>query len=841
MNYRTLVCAPKNIAVAELALRFLNLHKDACESDLGKNRSACSLGDFLLFGNMNRMELCDDLRKIYVDYRVDSLVECFAPLTGWKKHFNNMVDFLEDCVSQHRLLLENEIITEVHVTEKIGNNSEVDMSLPKFAKDRFRALTVPLKRSIGILCTHLPKRLILPDNFEKMVTICGLLESFEVLLSQSQVDDKKFEELFARQENYSKEAQGSGAFNYNSAKLHKMRIESVQVLRSVCQSLGDHLPSSTNRSILTEFCLKNSSLIFSTVSDSYNLHEVDLAPLDLLVIDEAAQLKECESVIPMQLEAIRHAVLIGDECQPQAWVKSRVSDEAGFGRSLFERLGLFGHSEDLLNMQYRMHPEISSFLNRKFYKGQIIDAPSVLCEKFQQNYLPGPMFGPYSFINISNGREEPDEAGHGVKNMVEVAVVVAVVRNLYKAWEASKHSLTIGIISPYAAQIAAIENKVGQKYEKLKDFIVKVIAADDFYGGEEDVIIISTVGFSPSGGSDGFLSNPQRMDVALTRARDLVVPITWGIDDETVRYKNTNNAELVDSSSDKVSDGRCYIENSKVRDSLLLMKFYSLSAGLVYHLLSGSDGKEFDLPFEVTDKELEIILFPRSTFILGRSGTGKTTVLTMKLFQKEQQHHISSKGFVESMGDVSLSALTGNMCRVVGNETKGTGLRQLFVTVSPKLCSPFKSQISKLKSFISSGRAADPNSSELPNVDDGVPYRDIPDSFRDVPAESFPLIITFQDFLMMLDGSTGNSYFDRFSDIRELSQSKIATSRSFALCALRRMKEVNFERFNSSYCPHFNCQTTKKRVHSHSFHISSLNVCVGHRVICRESSTTTTK
>ncbi|MCL7052047.1 hypothetical protein MKW94_012983 [Papaver nudicaule] len=164
-----------------------------------------------------------------------------------------------------------------------------------------------------------------------------------------------------------------------------MRIESVQVLRSVGQSLSDRLPRSTNRSILIKFCLKNSSLIFSAVSNSYNLHEVDLEPLDLLVIDEAAQLKECESVIPMQLEAIRHAVLIGDECQPQAWVKSRVSDEAGFGRSLFERLGLFGHSEDLLNMQYRMHPEISSFPNRKFYKDQIIDAPSVLCKKFQKS------------------------------------------------------------------------------------------------------------------------------------------------------------------------------------------------------------------------------------------------------------------------------------------------------------------------------------------------------------------------------------------------------------------------------------------------------------------------
>ncbi|KAI3936637.1 hypothetical protein MKW92_038983 [Papaver armeniacum] len=82
-----------------------------------------------------------------------------------------------------------------------------------------------------------------------------------------------------------------------------------------------------------------------------------------------------------------------------------------------------------------MHPEISSFPNCNFYKEQIIDAPRVLCENYQKNYLAGPMFGPYSFVNISNGREEPDEAGQSIKNMVEVAVVMAIVRKLYKEYK----------------------------------------------------------------------------------------------------------------------------------------------------------------------------------------------------------------------------------------------------------------------------------------------------------------------------------------------------------------------------------------------------------------------
>lgn len=66
----------------------------------------------------------------------------------------------------------------------------------------------------------------------------------------------------------------------------------------------------------------------------------------------------------------------------------------------------------------------------------------------------------------------------------------------------------------------AIKEKLGNKYsaDPNSDFSVNVSSVDGFQGSEEDVIIISTVR-SNGNGSIGFLSNLQRTNVGLTRAR----------------------------------------------------------------------------------------------------------------------------------------------------------------------------------------------------------------------------------------------------------------------------------------------------------------------------------
>lgn len=83
----------------------------------------------------------------------------------------------------------------------------------------------------------------------------------------------------------------------------------------------------------------------------------------------------------------------------------------------------------------------------------------------------------------------------------------------------TKKKVSVGVISPYKTQVYAIQEKV-KGYSKYSDsgFSVSVRTVDGFQGGEEDVIIISTVR-SNDNGSIGFLSDLKRANVALTRAR----------------------------------------------------------------------------------------------------------------------------------------------------------------------------------------------------------------------------------------------------------------------------------------------------------------------------------
>ncbi|KAL0539633.1 hypothetical protein IC582_023849 [Cucumis melo] len=519
---RTLACAPTNVAITNLASQVVNLLK---HDSLSKNDVFCPLGELLLFGNKDRLKFDshDQLKDIYLDRRVEKLFKCLG---------------------QHGL--------KFQITSMIGIFQENKLSK---MKRMFKLNASFLLDCVHIFTTHIPKQVIMEHNWKKLEILVGFICDIGTLLSKDNYDDDDDDDKMGE-------------------ALIDLKCHCLLVLRTLLVSLDEiEVPSKLSKNSIEKFCFQKASLIFSTASNSFKLNSVKKNSLNLVVVDEAAQLKECESLIPLQLQHINHALLVGDEFQLPATIKSKVCEGAKFGRSLYERLSLMGYSKHLLDTQYRMHPFVSYFPNSKFYGNKIMDASIVMNKGYEKNYLPSPLFGPYSFINVCGGQEESNGDGQSKKNTVEVIVVTQIVQMLYKAWCKNKNDISIGVISPYNAQVSSIQEKLGRKYEKNNNegFRVKVKSIDGFQGGEEDVIIISTVR-SNSGHNIGFLSNKQRTNVALTRARFCL----WIVGDaKTLGKSNSEWRDVINDAKTR----QCFFnveENKELANEMRMIKTWQI-------------------------------------------------------------------------------------------------------------------------------------------------------------------------------------------------------------------------------------------------------------------------
>ncbi|XP_035673963.1 uncharacterized protein LOC118414200 [Branchiostoma floridae] len=226
-----------------------------------------------------------------------------------------------------------------------------------------------------------------------------------------------------------------------------------------------------------------------------------------VLVDEAAQATE-----PAVLCALSHGCqqvcLIGDDQQLPPLVQSEDAQELKI--SLFERWRGQRLQVHLLDTQYRMHPAMSAFPSQHFYNGQIKDGVEASARRPPSGFDWPNQNMPVSFVNVSS-RET--SRGTSKFNDEEVKIVIAMTEQLLEGGDIREDD--IGIVSPYKAQIKKVTEGLDQN--------IAVRSVDGFQGQERDVIIFSAVRAN-EGGYVGFLNDPRRMNVLLTRAkRGLIV------------------------------------------------------------------------------------------------------------------------------------------------------------------------------------------------------------------------------------------------------------------------------------------------------------------------------
>lgn len=235
-----------------------------------------------------------------------------------------------------------------------------------------------------------------------------------------------------------------------------------------------------------------------------------------VLIDEATQAAEPEALIPI-VHGCKQLIFVGDHCQLGPVITEKRAAAAGLGQSMFERLVALGIRPIRLTVQYRMHPALSAFPSTMFYEGSLQNGVSAEDRKSPVNNFPWADDSHPMIFWSQTGPEEVSATGTSYLNRVEAVAVEKAVTHLLKAGVSASN---IGVITPYEGQRAYVVTHFARVGPLRQDLYrdVEVASVDAFQGREKDYIIMSCVRSNEHQGI-GFLSDPRRLNVALTRAR----------------------------------------------------------------------------------------------------------------------------------------------------------------------------------------------------------------------------------------------------------------------------------------------------------------------------------
>uniref|UniRef100_A0A4W6FSB9 Probable helicase with zinc finger domain n=1 Tax=Lates calcarifer TaxID=8187 RepID=A0A4W6FSB9_LATCA len=282
-------------------------------------------------------------------------------------------------------------------------------------------------------------------------------------------------------------------------------------------------------------------VVVVTLSTSQYLCQLDLDPglFTHILLDEAAQAMECETIMPFALASkTTRIVLAGDHMQLSPFVYSEFARERNLHVSLLDRL--YEHYPPefpcriLLCENYRSHEAIINYTSELFYDGKLMASGKQPSHKD---------FYPLTFFT-ARGEDVQEKNSTAYYNNAEVFEIVERVEELRKKWPVAWGKLdegSIGVVSPYADQVFRIRAELRKK--RMHEVSVERVL--NVQGKQFRVLFLSTVRTrhtckhkqtaikrkeqlvedSTEDLDYGFLSNYKLLNTAITRAQSLVAVV----------------------------------------------------------------------------------------------------------------------------------------------------------------------------------------------------------------------------------------------------------------------------------------------------------------------------
>lgn len=338
-------------------------------------------------------------------------------------------------------------------------------------------------------------------------------ERREILGITSQEDylDVKVEIVSAMKENTKKYAQYS-------------KVESLcnEWQKRVTQGDGLLQESLADTTLVGATCLGIASL-----SDNIDIK------FDWVIVDEAGKATPPEILVPICLG--RKIILVGDHKQLPPVVDEtllKIQDKKKMNLtkqdlelSLFEYLekSLSDDCKSILDEQYRMNPVIGDLISEMFYDGKLVSRTSR-----EEKTIPLKIYQerPFVWLTTSDNSDRKEEPiGDTFRNMCEAKIIFEQLLQIDVELSELKQKKEAAIIAGYRGQRDALTGLYESKYAtRIHNMTVEINTVDAFQGRETDIVFYSVVR-SNDNGTLGFLKDVRRLNVAFSRARELLVVV----------------------------------------------------------------------------------------------------------------------------------------------------------------------------------------------------------------------------------------------------------------------------------------------------------------------------
>lgn len=208
-----------------------------------------------------------------------------------------------------------------------------------------------------------------------------------------------------------------------------------------------------------------------------------------------------------------------------------------------EKQGRASSVANILLEQSRMHPAIGELVSNTFYRGKL--SPSERVRKRPLTVRADAAFpsAPIVLIDcpalsVSRTRAFEQQVKRSYRNRTEASALLAALEHLHPIMDEQGRLPTLVILSPYLAQVGHFESLLKQQvnpdtgtlfgFDSPRKDGKFIYTSDSFQGGEADVVVASLVRNNSLVGRRalGFIKNPQRMNVLLSRAKQKLVLAT---------------------------------------------------------------------------------------------------------------------------------------------------------------------------------------------------------------------------------------------------------------------------------------------------------------------------